>query len=98
VSGHAPDRARSTVGAVLREQLTELVAADVFQRTDAAGETVTAGSVRRRLEELRAHPGGCRCGACGAARDDHAYRVASAWPGETSQTGTSWHLPNWAVE
>ncbi len=31
-----PGRARPTVGAVLRERLTELVAADVFQRADVA--------------------------------------------------------------
>ena len=68
VSGHARAVPGLPSAAVLREQLTELVAADVFQRADAAGETVCAGSVRRRPEELRAHPPGCRCGACGAAR------------------------------
>ena len=50
VSGHARAVPGLPSAAVLREQLTELVAADVFQRADAAGETVCAGSVRRRPE------------------------------------------------
>ena len=81
VSGHARAVPGLPSAAVLREQLTELVAADVFQRADAAGETVCAGSVRRRPEEFRAHPPGCPAAAPAArrVRDDDVYRVASAW-------------------
>ena len=41
--------------------------ADAFQRAGRAVDLITMESVRARLDELRAHPGGCRCGACGAA-------------------------------
>jgi hypothetical protein len=53
---------------VLRLQLTEAAAGDVFQHADKAGDLVTMELVRQRLAELAAHPDDCRCGTCAPAR------------------------------
>jgi hypothetical protein len=61
---------------------TELVAGDVFQRADQAGDVITMTLVARRIAELATHPRRCCCGLCAAARavrPAHVYRVAAAW-------------------
>ena len=79
---------RPTVGTVLRRQLTEMAAGDVFQRADSAGDLVTMELVRARLAELAAHPADCRCG-CAAARvvrPADVYRIASTWQRQCDAT------------
>ena len=44
----------------------EIVALDVFEAAQAAGEPVTVALVKQRVDELLAHPPACRCGRCGA--------------------------------
>jgi hypothetical protein len=67
---------------VLAVQLAEVLAGDVFQRADRAGDLITMELVRQRLLELRAHPEDCRCGLCAPARvvrPEAVYRIAAAW-------------------
>jgi hypothetical protein len=59
----------------------EIVAIDVFEAAQAAGEPITMESVKRRVDELLDHPPACACGRCEAAavaRVGHIWRVATA--------------------
>jgi hypothetical protein len=57
----------------------ELIALDVFNTAQAAGEPVSTELVKRHVAELLAHPPECACGRCEAAataRVGHVYAVA----------------------
>ena len=74
---------------MLVQQLREVIAGDVFQRADAAGQVITMEMVKQRLAELRAHPPDCRCGHCAPARvakPADVYRIASTWQRQCNAT------------
>jgi hypothetical protein len=67
----------------------ELIAIDVFNAAQAAGEPVTMALVKQTMAELLAHPPECACGHCEAAataREGHIWQVASAWERSTAAT------------
>ena len=71
------------------QEAAELVAIDVFQRADKAGQRITLAMVERRVDELLAHAPGCRCRLCEAAakvRVGHVWQIASAWQGAIAAT------------
>jgi hypothetical protein len=60
----------------------ERLALDVFQHCQQTGQRLDLPAVERRLDELRAHPGGCGCGVCGlaaGARAPGVLFVARSW-------------------
>ena len=77
---------RPTVSTVLRLQLTEAAAGDVFQRADSAGDLVTMELVRQRLAELAAHPHDRRRDAARVVRPESVYHIASAWQHQINAT------------
>jgi hypothetical protein len=67
----------------------ELVAIDVFETAQAAGEPVTMELVKQAMAELLGHAPGCSCGRCEAAttaREGHIWQVAIAWERSTATT------------
>ena len=69
-------------GTVRVQEAAELVAIDVFQRADKAGQRITLAMVERRVDELLAHAPGCRCRLCEAAakvRVRDVHRIAVNW-------------------
>ena len=67
----------------------EIVAIDVFEADQAAGEPVTVAFVKRRIGEPLAHAPECACGRCevaAVARMAHIWRVATAWERSTAAT------------
>jgi hypothetical protein len=67
----------------------ELVAIDVFQAAQAAGQPVTMALVKRHVAELLSHPPECGCRGCEAAataREGHIWQVAMAWQRSTAAT------------
>ena len=68
---------------MLAVQLAELVALGVFQQADEDGRLISMEYVRERIDELKAHPPGCRCGRnCSAAsvvKPETVWRIASRW-------------------
>jgi hypothetical protein len=66
-----------------RAAAIEIVALYLFRLADRHGQLITRAWADRRLEELRAHPLTCRCGApCRTARDLPGAKVwwcASTW-------------------
>ena len=75
---------------VLAVQLAEVVAGDVFQRADRAGDLITMELVHQRLAELRAHPPGCRCGhycdAVPLGSPEAVWRIATTWQRQCNST------------
>lgn len=77
-----PTTKQRKVTAVAASTAEDRLAVDVFTRAEHTGQPVTLGLVERRLEELRAHPAGCRCGLCDAAasvRPAGVLRVVLGW-------------------
>lgn len=66
---------------VWSSEAAEIIALDIYQWCDEAGERITLGMCERRLTELLSHPDG-HCGLCKAARKvsaEKAFWVASSW-------------------
>jgi hypothetical protein len=75
---------------VLAVQLAELVALHVFRQADEDSRFISMEYTTERIDELKAHPPGCRCGRnCSAAsvvRPESVWRIASRWQRETNTT------------
>jgi hypothetical protein len=54
----------------------ERIAIDVYEDAQQTGETITLGTVERRLDELRSHEPNCPCGLCTAA---DSVRASAVW-------------------
>jgi len=65
-----------------RSSRVEIIALDVYQRAQAAGQRITLQLCEQRLAELRAHRPTCRCGLCGTmakAKARNVFAVAASW-------------------
>jgi hypothetical protein len=75
----------------------DLVAVDVFNAAQAAGEPVTTALVRRVVDDLLTHPPECGCGRCEAAstaRVGDVRNIASSWQRAVAATKTTRNPPN----
>jgi len=65
-----------------RSSRVEIIALDVYQRAEDAGQRITLPMCAQRLTELRAHRPTCRCGLCGTmakAKARNVFAVAASW-------------------
>jgi hypothetical protein len=83
VGAHADYRCTS-------DDSVEIVALHLFNLADRNGQLITRAWCDRRLDELRAHPQGCRCDApCQVARDLPARKIwwcATEWQSQIAQS------------
>ena len=65
-----------------RSSRVEIIALDVYQRAEDAGQRITLELCEQRPAELRAHRPTCRCGLCGTmakAKARNVFAVAASW-------------------
>ena len=65
-----------------RSSRVEIIALDVYQRAEDAGQRITLPMCEQRLAEVRAHRPTCRCGLCGTmakAKARNVFAVTASW-------------------